>query len=164
MFRRYCIVAIVTLLAACAGTPLPPDRSRAPVQTVPSGRPTPPVPVLYSSATNLEDYRLELARHMTRLHADQISVGRPQNMLRAVIVVKFSVTPDGALRQAEILRSNHDPEAERLALNCLRSSAPFPRPRNVLLRNDGVDLYETWLFNDDGRYQLRSLALPQSSE
>ena len=33
-----------------------------------------------------------------------------------------------------------------------------------LLNNRKLDVTETWLFNTDGRFQLRTIALPQMDE
>jgi protein TonB len=65
------------------------------------------------------------------------------------------------LVRSEIMRSNHDNETETIALRSLRSAAPLPRPDSHLLRNGQIEVIETWLFNDDGRFQLRTIALPQ---
>jgi protein TonB len=64
--------------------------------------------------------------------------------------------------RSEIVRSNRDGEAEATALATLRRTAPFPKPASHLLRRGHVEITETWLFNNDGRFQLRTIAQPQS--
>jgi protein TonB len=49
-------------------------------------------------------------------------------------------------------------------LATLRTSAPFPKPAPHLLSNGRLELAESWLFNNDGRFQLRSIALAQMDE
>jgi len=46
----------------------------------------------------------------------------------------------------------------------LRSTAPFPKPPAALLSGGRVELSETWLFNNNGRFQLRTIAQPQKNE
>ena len=70
----------------------------------------------------------------------------------------------GRLMRSDIMRSNRDRAAENIALATLRKSAPFPRPAPQLLRGGRVEILETWLFNNDGRFQLRTIAEPQRDE
>jgi protein TonB len=63
-----------------------------------------------------------------------------------------------------IQRSNRDPVTEAAALASLRSVAPLPKPPTKLLTNGRLEMLETWLFNDDGRFQIRSIAQAQKSE
>jgi len=47
---------------------------------------------------------------------------------------------------------------ENVALNSVRRAAPFPAPAWSVRRGDGsVNFLETFLFRDDGRFQIRSL-------
>jgi protein TonB len=82
-------------------------------------------------------------------------------LLRSVVVMKYVVDAQGNLVKSELLRSNHDGETEKTALNTLRNSVPFPRPASHLLRHGRIEISETWLFNNDGRFQLRTIAEPQ---
>ncbi len=91
-------------------------------------------------------------------------VGQPQPLLRSVIVVKFYVDANGQLLRSEILRTNHDHATETTALSTLRNTAPFPKPAAHLLRQGRVEILESWLFNNDGRFQLRTIAMPQMAE
>jgi protein TonB len=86
---------------------------------------------------------------------------QPQAMLRSVVVVEFVVDRNGKLLKSGIRRSNRDRESEATALASLRASAPLPKPPADLVRTGRLELNETWLFNDDGRFQIRSTALRQ---
>lgn len=114
-----------------------------------------------ATAGTLDAYKLDLAQRIAAANADKISPGRPQAMLRSVVVVKYVVDGNGKLLRAQLMRSNRDRVTEATALASLRSSAPFPRPAAHLLQHGRVELAETWLFNDDGRFQLRTIAQPQ---
>jgi len=85
-------------------------------------------------------------------------------LLRSVIVIRYVVDKDGNLVRSEVVRSNKDKATEATALATLRSTAPFPKPPLALLRNGRIEISETWLFNNDGRFQLRTIAQQQKSE
>lgn len=114
-----------------------------------------------STAANVELYKKELAQRIAQVNSTKVYTVRPQALLRSVVVVRFVVDADGGLVSSEIQRSNHDQSTEATALASLRSSAPFPKPAPNLLRGGRLELYETWLFNNDGRFQIRSIAQQQ---
>jgi protein TonB len=122
-----------------------------------------PMPASPSTSLSLTAYQRELALRISQLSADKVYVERPQAMLRSVIVLKYSIDADGKLLRREIVRSNRDKMTETIALASISSAAPFPRPKASLLRHGKLEIMETWLFNKDGRFQLRSIALPQMS-
>lgn len=117
-----------------------------------------------SSTGEMGVYKTALAQRIASANARQLNPERPQALLRAVIVLRYQVDGDGNLLRAEIARSNGDRAAESIAMNSLYNSQPFPRPSAGLMRYGRVELSETWLFNDDGRFQLRSIAQSQLSE
>jgi protein TonB len=114
-----------------------------------------------STAANVELYKKELAQRIAQVNSTNVYTVRPQALLRSVVVVRFVVDANGSLVSSEIERSNHDRSTEATALASLRSSAPFPKPAANLLRGGRLELYETWLFNNDGRFQIRSIAQQQ---
>lgn len=114
-----------------------------------------------SAARTLDDYKRELALRISQANSSKVYQGRPQALLRSVVVLRYAVDERGNLVRSEIMRSNRDPETEKTALASLRSAAPFPRPASHLVRNGQLDISETWLFNNDGRFQLRTVAEPQ---
>lgn len=114
-----------------------------------------------STAQSLDGYKRDLAHRITQVSSTRVYIGRPQALLRSVVVVRYVVDADGALLRSEIMRSNRDRETEATALSSLRGAAPFPKPAAHLVRYGKVELSETWLFNSDGRFQLRTIAEPQ---
>jgi protein TonB len=146
----YSVTAI--MLAACTGrlaeAPAPPATTSSATST----------------ATTLDDYKRALAQRIVAVNSTQVYVGRPQALLRAVIVLKYFVNADGQLLRADVLRTNRDRKAEATALAALRRAAPFPKPDSRFLHRGEVELAESWLFNDDGRFQLRSVAEQQMDE
>jgi protein TonB len=115
-------------------------------------------------AAATEAYKKELAQHIVKTNPDKVYTVRPQALLRSVVVLEFSVDKDGKLLNSQVRRSNRDHEAEATALASLREAAPLPKPPAGLIRHGKLELNETWLFNKDGRFQIRSTALQQASE
>jgi protein TonB len=158
------ISSIALLLGGCATTP-----------DTPPAKPVDPPPAVIvipaesvettrdatSTALSLEGYKRDLAHRISQVNSTKIYIGRPQALLRSVVVLKYQVDGDGNLVGSEIFRSNRDRETEATALATLKSTAPFPKPAPHLLRHGRVDILESWLFNNDGRFQLRTIAEPQ---
>jgi protein TonB len=117
-----------------------------------------------STAATLHGYKTDIAQRISQVNSTKVYVGRPQPLLRSVIVVKFHVDGNGQLLRSDILRTNHDHVSEATALATLRNTAPFPKPAAHLLRQGRVEILESWLFNNDGRFQLRTIAMPQMDE
>lgn len=117
-----------------------------------------------STARTLTAYKEDLAQRITETNSTKVYPGHPQALLRAVVVVKFSVDAGGKLLHSGIVRGNRDSATENTVLASLRNTSPFPKPSAGLLRNGKVDITETFLFNNDGRYQIRSIAQSQMSE
>jgi protein TonB len=117
-----------------------------------------------STAHTIGGYKLALANRIAQVSSTKVFIGRPQPLLRSVVVVKYAVDGNGKLLRSEILRSNRDRTTENTALSTLRAAAPFPKPEAALLKQGKVELMETWLFNNDGRFQLRTIAEPQMNE
>lgn len=114
-----------------------------------------------SNAHTLDGYKRDLAMRISQMNSNKVYSGRPQALLRSVVVLRYAVDEHGQLLRSEIMRSNRDRETEKIALATLQNSAPFPKPASHLVRNGRLDISETWLFNNDGRFQLRTIAEPQ---
>lgn len=175
MKRQRILILCAVTLSACTSTPLSPPGS--PGRGAPIVEKTPPPDFPKSSdltasttadgtalALNLPDYKVYLARRISEVNSLKVYEGRPQALLRSVIVMKYAIDGSGNLVKTELVRSNRDRHTESVALLSLKSTAPFPKPAPALLRNGRVEISETWLFNNDGRFQLRSIAQPQMNE
>lgn len=157
MKTRILLVIAASLLASCASRP-DQEASRP-------GSSTPTAPsASASSSSTLNGYKREAAEHIAQSSANKMFSGRPQALLRSVVVVKYVVDAQGNLTRSEIMRSNRDSATEATALATLRGASPFPRPASSLLQHGRVELMETWLFNNDGRFQLRTIAEPQMDQ
>jgi protein TonB len=113
-------------------------------------------------AQSADQLRADFARSVYLNSANQVHNERPQPLLRAVVVLRIKLDEQNQW-QAEVFRDNPDqPEMTRAALDSVaRLPAPVglsPQARQAL-RNDG--LVEAWLFQNDGRFALKTLAKPQ---
>ncbi|CAN7263155.1 TonB family protein [Trinickia sp. LjRoot230] len=123
---------------------------------------TAPPPAAINSQT-LDAYRHSIAQHIVDRNPSYVQQRAPQAMLRSLVVVAFTVDRNGKLIASSVYRTNGDDEAEATALATLRRAAPLPAPPAKLLNHVGqVEIFEDWLFNDDGKFQLRTLAKPQA--
>jgi protein TonB len=76
----------------------------------------------------------------------------------------MTVSADGQVRRAELLRvPGNAKELGGVALKTLNAASPLPAPPKALVAQGPMKATETWLFRDDGQFQLRSLALEQST-
>lgn len=161
--RRAALLAVL-LVAAC-GAPTPPAPEKPAVPPPAPVAPAPPqaaVPTLPPPRTPLDAYKRDVAQRILSANAAQTFEGRPPEILQAVVVLQFTIERSGTLTGLKTLRSRHPPQ-EKVALASVRAAAPFPAPPAALLRSSRVEVAETWLFRDDGKFQIRSLAEPQAA-
>lgn len=158
---KIAVLIAAGILAGCATRPAetPPGRAHDKPASPEKGP-----DAVASHANSLDGYKHDLARHISDMNAAKVYPGRPQALLRSVVVLRYAVDARGNLMRSEIMRSNRDRETESSALASLRNSAPFPKPASHLLRRGQLEMSETWLFNNDGRFQLRTLAQPQMDQ
>lgn len=153
MIKKQITIAVLFLiLAGCSGKG---GLERTEIPTTADGT---------SQADSADEYKMAVANRIVQINSIKVYIGRPQALLRSVVVVKYVVDANGSLVRSEVLRSNRDRVTETTALSTLRGSAPFPKPSASLLKNGRIELMETWLFNNDGRFQLRTIAEPQMDE
>jgi periplasmic protein TonB len=161
---RIATLLAAAILAGCASRPAETTLARSADKPARAEKKTEMPTEIMSSARTLDDYKRDLALRISEVNAPKVYGGRPQALLRSVIVVRYTVDGRGHLVRSEIMRSNRDHETESTALASLRSAAPFPKPASHLLRRGQLEVSETWLFNNDGRFQLRTIAQPQMDQ
>ncbi len=150
-FWRLASFGALLVTSACTFTP--PQRPAAV---------TLPPPAAVNSQT-LDQYRYAIAKRIVERNPSYVLKRPPQAMLRSLVVVAFTINRDGELVSSSVYRTNGDDDAEATALSTLRRAAPLPPPPPKLLNGLGqVEMMEDWLFNNDGKFQLRTLALPQA--
>ena len=141
------------MLAACSAPPpgpVAPPRASAPQSTPPAAKSVlPPL--------TLDGYKKAVAERVALASAETFDDPLPE-MLKSVVVLDVTIDRDGRLARVTVRRSNGYRVLENVALNSVRRAAPFPAPAWSVRRGDGsVNFLETFLFRDDGRFQIRSL-------
>src|ERR1019366_1062051 len=129
MLKMKIAIILATISCVACSTPMAPDTPAAHAKTV--KKITEKVETTRdatSTETTFEGYKRALAQRISEVNSTQVHTDRPQAMLRAVIVVKYSVDKNGGLLRSEIVRTNHDADTETTALSTLRNTAPFPKP------------------------------------
>lgn len=164
--KRAAIVAAL-LLAACSKPAAPPPEPPAPA---PQAQPAPPPPARASAApklpppkTPLDAYKREVAQRILATNAAHTYDGRPPDILHAVVVLQLTVDRNGKVTTLKTLRSRHPPQ-ERAAIASVHAAGSLPAPPPALLRRGSLEIAETWLFRDDGKFQIRSLAEAQAPD
>jgi protein TonB len=161
--RRAALLAVLLVAACGAPTPPAPEKPAAPPPApIAPAPPQAAVPTLPPPRTPLDAYKRDVAQRILSANAAQTFEGRPPEILQAVVVLQFTIERSGTLTGLKTLRSRHPPQ-EKVALASVRAAAPFPAPPAALLRSSRVEVAETWLFRDDGKFQIRSLAEPQAA-
>ena len=143
-------LSIAATIAACTITPPPSALESKPAAAV--------------SGATLDQYKVRVAQHIFDRNPSLVIKGKPQAMLRSLVVVAFTVDRSGRVIRSSVYRTNGDDEAEATALASLRRASPLPTPPSHLLDGKGqLELFEDWLFNDNGQFQLRSVHSPQAT-
>ena len=150
------VLAVATLLAACQKAPEPRVRTAAGVPA------TPQAPKAIAPAATIEAYKLRVAQQIMDANSEHTFSGRLPPMLPAIVVLDLSVGRDGALKSVRVHRSR-DSDASNAALAAVRRVPDAFPPAAQLMRSRDktLDFSETFLFNDQYRFQLRTLSGPQ---
>ncbi len=172
-FMRLLLASVGGLLAACgapppaptpAPSPLPAPIVATPIETLKPAPPPAPVGPMARLAPldpALEAWKRSAAEKIHATNQAQLFQGKPHHLLRAVIVVEVTVDPDGKVVRSRVLRSPAIKSLDDMALASLRKAAPLPPPPKSLIRRGNLVYSETWLVQNDGKFQVRTLALPQ---
>ncbi|QEI05296.1 hypothetical protein FXN63_05155 [Pigmentiphaga aceris] len=127
--------------------------------------PIPTAPGVPPPDTPAEAWQMQFAQALHDHQASKVFEGIPQNPLYAIIVLEIELDAKGTLRNVRNMRSPpHGAKERDAAIASVRAGGPYPPPPRQLLKNGVAKFTETWLFNNDRRFRLRSLAAPQSPE
>src|SRR5262249_10822578 len=109
-------------------------------------------------ALTLDAYKKEFAGQVARASADHLFTETLPEMFKSIVVVEVRIDRGGGLQRVAIRRSNGYKALGNRALESVRRAAPFAAPAFTIRRSDGtIEFLETFLFRDDGRFQIRSL-------
>jgi protein TonB len=167
--RRLALLAAALLLAGC-GAPAP---APAPVNAQPTPpRPAPtPAPEPVAAAGNplklaprdpaLEAWKRSAAERIHEANRSKLYEGRPHHLLQAVIVVEATVDGRGNVVASKVMRSPKIKSLDDMALASLKAASPLPAPPSRLLVRGTLAYTETWLVQNNGKFQVRTLSLTQ---
>lgn len=168
-------LCVVALLGACAGNPFkpspPPPPPPAPVVVpapVPVRPPAPPVappppppapvpaPRVEAPARSWDEYKLRAAFKIVQANPGATYTGPIPDPLRSIPVLQIHLNRDGTVRSIDTLRvPRQSPETLQMAVQAIRKVASFgpvdhlPHP---------WQFSETFLYNDELKFQIRTLA------
>lgn len=149
------VLAAAILLSACQTAP--PPAVRPPAEGMP-----PRTPAALQLAASIDAYKSLVAQQIMAANEAYTFRGSLPPMLPAIVVLDLSVGPDGELKSVHVHRSR-DSEASAVALAAVRRvPVAFPPAAHLMHRHAKTfDFSETFLFNDQYRFQLRTLSGPQ---
>lgn len=123
--------------------------------------PTPAAPPAAREVATLDEYKTLVARCIVAANPKVIFNGQLPPMLPAIVVVDFGIDGNGQVNSLKVHRSRDD-DASTIALDAIKLAAPYPKPGALLKGwHKSLQLTETFLFNRDYQFQLRTLAGPQ---
>ncbi len=161
------LAGLLGLLAGCTSRPIPSDAPPAaapapgPAATVarpaaPATAPAAQAPVAQAPARNWDEYKVRAARRIMQTSAGETFSGPIPERLQSIPVVQVELNRDGSVRNVTVLRvPKFSPQTLQMATAAIRRAGPFepvghlPRPWQYA---------ETFLYNDDLKFQIRSLA------
>ena len=162
------LAALIGVISGCGSTP-PASQASAPAApaaaaAAPSQSPWPFAssgPRLAARDPALDRWKRAAAERIHEKNRDLLFEGRPHHLLQAVIVVEVAVDKSGNVTRSRVLRSPGIASLNNTALRTLKTASPLPAPPSALVAKGPLVYWETWLFNNDSRFQLRTLAMPQ---
>lgn len=154
MDRQILFIGVIwtMLLASCSSPPSSPVRPAAPAERGTAESREPVIPPL-----TLDGYKKAFALRVAHASKDMFDDPLPE-IFRSIVVLDVTVGRDGSLGRVTVRRSNGYKALENRAIESVRRAAPFAAPAFSVRGHDGtVNFLETFLFRDDGRFQIRSL-------
>jgi len=167
---RVAAAALLASLAACGHAPELASQSgfqaqpRSPLPPYAGATPGAPVAGQRTAFDSVESYKAGVAEQVMRANSAHTFSGRLPPILPAIVVLSITVDNTGKPARVAVQRSRDD-DASNVALASMQRAGPLPKPFN-LADNAGNSLTfsETFLFNADYRFQLRTLASVQPSD
>lgn len=149
------------LVTACRPVPTAAPVTALPRPPLPSAAFPAPPPTVEVLASTLEQYKQMVAERIVAANQARVFSGRLPPMLPAIVVLDIDIGRDGQLHGVTVHRSRNR-QASQVALDAVAQAAPYPGAARLLRAGQHkLSFSETFLFNADYRFQLRTLAGPQ---
>ncbi|MES2760326.1 MAG: energy transducer TonB [Pseudomonadota bacterium] len=113
---------------------------------------------------SIDAYKDDVAALIMRYNSAHTFSGKLPPMLPAVVVLRITVDREGRMTDVSVQRSRNE-EASKVALASMQRTGQLPRPFNLATGpGRSLTFSETFLFNADYRFQLRTLAPIQTAD
>ncbi len=115
---------------------------------------------------SVDDYKRDAARKIAHSNRQHTFEGKLPRVLPAVVVLRVTVDAAGRIIDLWVQRApEYGDVAADIALTSMYRTAILPRPLNLVNAwNRTLSFSETFLFNEDDRFQIRSLAPVQTAD
>jgi protein TonB len=157
---------LLALLAAACTQPIiftgPPAAQQYPAQA--HALPRAGVSGQRTAFASVDAYKADVAAQIMRYNGAHTFSGKLPPMLPAVVVLSITVDREGRMTNVSVQRSR-DHDASKVALASMQRTGALPRPYNLAMGpGRSLTFSETFLFNADYRFQLRTLAPVQTAD
>lgn len=111
-----------------------------------------------SSATSIDAYKRHFSELVYAASRAQLADALPP-ILKSVVVLDVTVNGEGKILNLAVWRSNGYEDLEEIALESVRRlGGAVPAPSDAVRGGQpALRFLETWLFRQDGRFQVRSM-------
>jgi hypothetical protein len=107
-----------------------------------------------SAAASEQDYRKDAARHLYALYPDKVLKGMVRANVYAIMVTETTVDAQGKVLNVRVLRQPAEAhEVTPWVVALIRRASPLPAP----LQLKRARYVETWLVDQSGQFQVRTL-------
>ena len=155
---RILAALLAAALAGCGNPPPPPPAPKPSVAAKAKPAPTPPAPAQLLHYDHIDQYKRDVADHLVLKNPAHVFSGALPPMLPAIVVMSITVNRDGVVTHTRVVRSR-DPDASKVATEAIHQASPLPKPFNLVAAHDKeITWSETFLFNAQYRFQVRSIA------
>ena len=156
---------VPALLAACGQMPkVAPSPAAHSTLRAPAIARQAPLSGQRTAFDSVDAYKNEAAAHIVRHNGAHTFSGRLPPMLPAIVVLSITVDSQGRMTRVAVERSR-DAEASKVALASMQRTGTLPMPFNLATGpGRSLTFSETFLFNADYRFQLRTLAPVQYAD
>jgi outer membrane biosynthesis protein TonB len=163
--KKIGIFVVSTVLVGCAGIDLRQitgQTSTAPAPTAPVvvAPPVPSVPSVPPAApltyySDMQSYKVQVARKIMQANGSTTFTGKLPDPMASIPIIEITLNADGSIFGLDVRRTpRFFPETVQTAMAAIRRAAPFGPVSN--LPQPWV-FNETFLFNDDLKFQLLTL-------
>jgi protein TonB len=112
-------------------------------------------------ASEYDPTQVALARAIYESSPQWVHDHRPQALLKAVIVLRVKLAGDGQLH-ADVIRTNdQQPQLLQRAIETVQRARVGSLPTHLRDKLAQGGMMETWLFDNDGTFQVKTLAKAQ---